>query len=71
MKQFMSLIAIVVVSSGAFAGVQSSTNAESAAAIGSAWKHQAPVSAGNHNLMMVGGQDISSRPMLEGPTLAA
>lgn len=68
MKQFMSLIAIAVISSASFAG---SSSSNSAALLGAAWKHQAPVSIGNHNLTMVGGQDISNKSVIEAPITTA
>jgi hypothetical protein len=70
MKKIINLLAIALVSSTAFASLPSSDQSSNTAqAMASAWKHQTPMTIGTNNLKMVyGGEDISSKSMLEGPT---
>jgi len=71
MKKLTSLMAIAFISTTAFAANHSLSPSADISAMGAAWKHQNPVSVGNNNLTMVGGQDISNRSVFEGPITAA
>lgn len=71
MKNLMSLVVIALLSTSTFAVTSTTNRSADVNAMAAAWKHQNPVAVGNNNLTMVGGQDISSRTMLDGPISAA